>query len=230
MRSPSAAARSLSTPNTRCFLLDAPTDGPTDPRVTLRPAAPTDAADVSRLLAAAFGSVPPELLGRLRDDSTRTLVADLEGAAVGTIRVSRDQHDGGVYGFAVDPARQGHGIGRDILRRVCRQLRNEGVNRIGLEVAVENDRALGVPPARSCPARTRIGVARTRCGAAPSTASDVRSGSGPCHGAHVNVLTSSPATQRATFSGYGANNPRMMCWKPASTAFPIESRVAAGWS
>jgi ribosomal protein S18 acetylase RimI-like enzyme len=42
----------------------------------------------------------------------------------------------------VDPAWQGRGIGRDVLRRVCRELRDEGIQRIGLEVAVENDHAL----------------------------------------------------------------------------------------
>jgi ribosomal protein S18 acetylase RimI-like enzyme len=125
-------------------LLDSPADGPTDPRIALRPASPPDAIHVSRLLAVAFGSVPADLLDRLADDSTRTLVADLDGAVVGTLRVSRDQDDGGVYGFAVDPAWQGRGIGRDILRRACHQLRSEGVKRIGLEVAVENDRALGL--------------------------------------------------------------------------------------
>lgn len=31
-----------------------------------------------------------------------------------------------------------------MLRRVCRQLRVEGARRIGLEVAVDNDRALGL--------------------------------------------------------------------------------------
>ena len=51
---------------------------------------------------------------------------------------------GGVYGFVVDPALQGRGIGRDMLRRVCRDLRGDGALQVGLEVAVENDRALGL--------------------------------------------------------------------------------------
>ena len=41
---------------------------------------------------------------------------------------------------------------------------------------------------------------------------------------------SSLVTHRATFSGYGAGNPRTMCWKPASMASAIESRVLLGWS
>ena len=50
----------------------------------------------------------------------------------------------GIYGFAIDPLWQGRGIGRDVLRRVCRQLREEGIRRIGLEVAVDNDHAVGL--------------------------------------------------------------------------------------
>jgi ribosomal protein S18 acetylase RimI-like enzyme len=125
-------------------LLDTPTDGPHDQRIELRTATPADGPELFRLLTAAFGSFPPDLLERLVTDSQRTLAVELEGAVVGTVRVNHDQDTGGVYGFAVDPAWQGRGIGRDVLRRVCRQLQDQGVRRIGLEVAVENDHALGL--------------------------------------------------------------------------------------
>lgn len=126
------------------LLLDAPTDGPADDRIKLRTATSADAPELSRLLAAAFGDPPSDLFNRLAEDSGRTLVVELEGSAVGTVRLTRDQDTGGVYGFAVDPEWQGRGIGRDVLRRVCRQLRDEGARRVGLEVAVENDHALGL--------------------------------------------------------------------------------------
>jgi ribosomal protein S18 acetylase RimI-like enzyme len=125
-------------------LLDAPNDGPSDPRITLRMARPQDAPDLSRLLTAAFGGPSSDLLDRLAEDSAHTLVVELDGSPVGTVRLIRDENTAGVYGFAVDPSWQGRGIGRDVLRRVCRQLREEGVRRIGLEVAVDNDRALGL--------------------------------------------------------------------------------------
>ena len=125
-------------------LLDGPTDGPADPRITLRAATLADAPDLSRLLAAAFGGPPSDLTDRLAEDSSRTLVVELQGSVVGTIRLTRDEDTSGIYGFAVDPACQGRGIGREVLRRVCRQLRDEGVQLIGLEVAVENDHALGL--------------------------------------------------------------------------------------
>ena len=125
-------------------LVGAPTDGPTDMRLTLRTATPADAVELSRLLAAAFSEPPIDLASRLAEDSARTVVAELEGSTVGTVRVTRDGDTGGIYGFAVDPAWQGRGIGRDVLRRVCHELRDKGVRRIGLEVAVENDHALGL--------------------------------------------------------------------------------------
>ena len=125
-------------------LLEAPTDGPADPQITLRTGTLADAADVSRLLDAAFGGPSSDVLDRLAEDSSRTLVVELQRSPVGTVRVTRDQDSCGIYGFAVDPAWQGRGIGRDVLRRVCRELRDEGVQRIGLEVAVENDHALGL--------------------------------------------------------------------------------------
>jgi ribosomal protein S18 acetylase RimI-like enzyme len=125
-------------------LLDAPIDGSSDPRIKLRTATSADVPELSRLLTAAFGDAPSDLAGLLSEKSARTLVVELEGLAVGTVRVTRDQDTSGIYGFAVDSAWQGRGIGRDVLRRVCRQLRDQGIQRIGLEVEVENDHALGL--------------------------------------------------------------------------------------
>ena len=56
----------------------------------------------------------------------------------------RDGNDARVYGFVIDPALQGRGIGRAALRKAAQQLRAEGARRVGLEVDVENERALGL--------------------------------------------------------------------------------------
>ncbi|MDQ3454095.1 MAG: GNAT family N-acetyltransferase [Actinomycetota bacterium] len=119
-------------------------EGSSDPRITLRRATPDDAAEIGRLLGAAFGWAPgnlPEVLAA--GDEPMTLVA-FDGVAVGSLRTTRDGAVGGVYGFAVDPQWQGRGIGRDVLRRVCRQLLAEGADRVALEVAVDNEHALGL--------------------------------------------------------------------------------------
>lgn len=126
-------------------LLDAPTDGPTDPTVTVRTATHADAAAVSGLLAAAFGGPPSGVRELSATETSSTLVVEVAGSVIGTLRLSREgDQAAGIYGFAVDPAWQGRGIGRDVLRRVCHRLRDEGVHRIGLEVAVDNDHAMGL--------------------------------------------------------------------------------------
>ncbi|HEY8821048.1 MAG TPA: GNAT family N-acetyltransferase [Dermatophilaceae bacterium] len=126
-------------------LLDAPTDGPTDPKVTIRTATQADAPEVSRLLTAAFGIPPSHVLDLQATEASSTLLVESAGSAVGTLRLTRDgDQAAGIYGFAIDPSWQGRGIGRDVLRRVCHQLRGEGAHRIGLEVAVDNDHALGL--------------------------------------------------------------------------------------
>lgn len=125
-------------------LTRAPAPGPTDPRVSLRRALPADADVVSRLLAAGFGYHVDDMADRLADDREPTLLVERDGAPVGTLRVTLDGDAGGVYGFVVDPAHQAQGIGRDVLRRVCTQLRADGATRVGLEVAVQNEHALGL--------------------------------------------------------------------------------------
>lgn len=122
-----------------------PPSGPHDPALSLRPATAADLPFVSGLLEVAFGEpAPDDLAGRLDSPHERTVLVEVKGAAVGTLHVTRDLDDAGIYGFAVDPRWQGRGIGRDALRRACEQLRAVGARRIGLEVAVENDRALGL--------------------------------------------------------------------------------------
>jgi ribosomal protein S18 acetylase RimI-like enzyme len=121
-----------------------PTDGPVDPELHLRLATVADADVLARLLTAAFGWPAGDMAARLAEDAARTLVGERDAAVVATIRLAREEDAGRIYGFAVDPQLQGRGIGRDVLRRVCHQLQNEGVSSVGLEVAVDNDHALGL--------------------------------------------------------------------------------------
>jgi len=123
-------------------LVGAPADGPADARTTVRTATLADVSELTRLLDAAFDGPSADVAARLAERESRTLVVERGGAAVGTLRITYDRDTCGIYGFAVDPAWQGRGIGRDVLRRVCRELAAEGIRRIGLEVAVENDHAL----------------------------------------------------------------------------------------
>ncbi|WP_432514612.1 GNAT family N-acetyltransferase [Kineococcus sp. SYSU DK001] len=113
-----------------------------DPRTVLRAAGPGDVPVLTGLLTDAFGSAPTHLEAGFA--TGRTLVVEHAGEPMGTVRLQREGDSGGIYGFAVTPRWQGRGIGRDVLRRVCAQLFDEGVASVRLEVAVGNDRALGL--------------------------------------------------------------------------------------
>ncbi len=126
------------------LLTCAPAPGPSDPRLSLRRALPSDADAVSRLLAEGFGYHVDDMAERLAGERERTLLVERDGDPVGTLRVTPEGEEGGVYGFVVDPALQGQVIGRDVLRRICTELRADGATRVGPEVAVQNEHALGL--------------------------------------------------------------------------------------
>ena len=122
-----------------------PSAGPGQPVLDLRPATQADLPLVARLLEAGFGMPAPDgLADRLVSPHDRTVIVELSGSPVGTLRLRRDGNDARIYGFVIDPALQGRGFGRAALRQACQQLRADGASQIGLEVDVENDRALGL--------------------------------------------------------------------------------------
>jgi ribosomal protein S18 acetylase RimI-like enzyme len=126
-------------------LVGDPTIAPDHWPLDLRRATRADLSLVARLLAAGFGTPAPNgLVDRLDSPRERTVIVELSGSPVGTLRLTRDGSDARIYGFVIDPGVQGRGIGRAALRRACLQLRADGARRIGLEVDVENDRALGL--------------------------------------------------------------------------------------
>jgi ribosomal protein S18 acetylase RimI-like enzyme len=131
-----------------------PQASPRDPEISLRSATAADAPRLSSLLAAGFGHAPDDLAADMANDTGSTIVVMRGGDTVGTLRLSHDGDVAGIYGFVVDPALQGRGIGREVLGRVCAQLQEEGARQVRLEVAVDNDRALGL--------YTSLGFTRTQ--------------------------------------------------------------------
>lgn len=119
-----------------------PVEGADDPRITVHPLREDDLKFLRFALKAGFGFDVPDLGNRVTSDDARTLIIEFDGERVGTIRASLDGEVGGIYGFVVVPEWQGQGIGRDVLRRSCRQLRAEGATHVRLEVAVDNPHAL----------------------------------------------------------------------------------------
>lgn len=119
-----------------------PAEGTTDPRVTFRPMAPGDAEFLRFALKAGFGFDVPDAALRIASDDARTVIVERDGEPVGTVRLTLDGDVGGIYGFVIVPERQGQGIGADVLRRMCRRLREEGAREVRLEVHVDNPHAL----------------------------------------------------------------------------------------
>jgi ribosomal protein S18 acetylase RimI-like enzyme len=117
-------------------------EGQSDPSLVLRPVSSDDIADETRILAEAFGESTGSMVLDALDESR--LVGDHDGKVIATLRVHRSPEQWGIYGFAVEPHLRGMGIGRDLLRRICRQAHEAGVTRLHLEVEVNNDRALGL--------------------------------------------------------------------------------------
>jgi ribosomal protein S18 acetylase RimI-like enzyme len=121
-----------------------------DPALVLRPATfPKDAEFIADCIAAAFELPRREVaVPDPTDESEWFLVVERGGTRVGTLRVNRSDDRGtetaGIYGFAILPDHQGQGIGRRVLSSVVRSLRDDGVEKITLEVAVNNDAALKV--------------------------------------------------------------------------------------
>jgi ribosomal protein S18 acetylase RimI-like enzyme len=71
-------------------------------------------------------------------------LATLAGKPLGTLRL--DYHDGevSIYGFVVRTEYRGRGYGRQMLEQIIRQLHDEGIKAITLEVEVENKNAIGL--------------------------------------------------------------------------------------
>jgi ribosomal protein S18 acetylase RimI-like enzyme len=120
-----------------------PADEPAGPRITVRDAAEADAEFVLALLDDGFG-FRPDPASLLAAPGTRTVIVEAGGEPVGTARLTLSADGGAVYGFVVVPERRGQGIGRRALGEFCRSLRAQGADRVRLEVAVENERALGL--------------------------------------------------------------------------------------
>ena len=79
-------------------------------------------------------------LARRRDNST-VLIGRDGNNIVATAMVGHDGHRGWVYYVAVDPERQGKGLGRTIMSAVENWLREAGIAKLQLLVRRENEAA-----------------------------------------------------------------------------------------
>jgi ribosomal protein S18 acetylase RimI-like enzyme len=75
-------------------------------------------------------------------------LATLAEQPLGTLRLDYRDRGAGIYGFVVRPEYRGQGYGRQMLEQTIRQLHNEGIETITLEVETEQATAIGLY--RSC--------------------------------------------------------------------------------
>jgi ribosomal protein S18 acetylase RimI-like enzyme len=75
----------------------------------------------------------------------RTYIADQQGVPIGKICVQAEEGSGFIFGFCVNSANRGKGAGRSILAQaIAILLKKDRLEHIALEVAVENEGALGL--------------------------------------------------------------------------------------
>jgi ribosomal protein S18 acetylase RimI-like enzyme len=70
------------------------------------------------------------------------LVGELDGRLVAAIMVGYEGHRGWVNYLAVEPERQGRGVGRRMMREAERRLRALGCPKVQLQVRTENEEAI----------------------------------------------------------------------------------------
>jgi ribosomal protein S18 acetylase RimI-like enzyme len=120
--------------------------------LVLRPAEASDLETLTRVMAAAFGDDEAEVRDRvvrgLAERNRHYCLAMLGQEAIGVIRIGEWEGAGDITSFGVLPTHQGRGYGRQILLDATDILLNEGWSRIMIEVATDNDHALGLY--RSC--------------------------------------------------------------------------------
>jgi ribosomal protein S18 acetylase RimI-like enzyme len=111
--------------------------------LSLRPSNEDDIPALADMYTEAFGHAPSNL-GEMVTRESRPLIISRDEQPIGTIAAVREGRRGAIYGFIVVPPLRGHGIGREVLARVCRDLFDSGMSHVEVEVEVENDNALGL--------------------------------------------------------------------------------------
>ncbi|WP_338831110.1 GNAT family acetyltransferase [Bradyrhizobium sp. 27S5] len=116
------------------------------PSLAIAPIADADVADVVALwlacgLTRPWNDPSADIALARRGPNSAVLVGRDAGAIVATAMVGHDGHRGWVYYVAVDPRRQGKGLGRTMMQAVEDWLRQAGVPKLQLLIRRENAKA-----------------------------------------------------------------------------------------
>ena len=115
--------------------------------VAIRPLAPADVPEARRVEAAAYGAASPRTpfgreLGNGLADYLVAVPADADGPILGFAGVWYTRGQLHLVTLAVDPPRQGRGIGRALLRAALGLAAAAELDSVALEVRATNRRAL----------------------------------------------------------------------------------------
>ncbi|WGR95725.1 GNAT family acetyltransferase [Bradyrhizobium sp. ISRA443] len=116
------------------------------PALSIAPITDHDIADVVALwqacrLTRPWNDPTADIALARRGSNSAVLVGRAGGAIVATAMVGHDGHRGWVYYVAVDPGRQGKGLGRTMMTAAEDWLREAGVPKLQLLVRRENAKA-----------------------------------------------------------------------------------------
>ncbi|GCE11559.1 GNAT family N-acetyltransferase [Tengunoibacter tsumagoiensis] len=118
------------------------------PQLHFRAINRSDLPILSRITALAFNMLESEVKwyteAILEDKQRQYFVVELDNIVVGKLDVSISNQTIFIYGFGVLPEYRGRGYGRQLLAWVIQHYLTEGYRSFALEVAVENEHALGL--------------------------------------------------------------------------------------
>lgn len=113
--------------------------------VVLRPASPEEIPFMVRMDCEGFGDTEEHAAAmydqRLSGDNEEYILIESGGSPAGKLRLSTQDNETWIYGFAVDARLRGRGIGRSALLQTIEREHRNG-NSVHLEVALDNPNAL----------------------------------------------------------------------------------------
>jgi ribosomal protein S18 acetylase RimI-like enzyme len=115
--------------------------------VVLRKADNSDAKEVVRQNSIYFGKEEEGRAIMPEEEEKNGMIiymAEVDGDIVGKVHLDISGRVKGIYGLGVLPEYRGKGFGRGVLLRAIEKLRELGAEEIMLQVAVENENALGL--------------------------------------------------------------------------------------
>jgi ribosomal protein S18 acetylase RimI-like enzyme len=119
-----------------------------DERLRVERGGAEDVEAMAQIMALCFGGEAEDMrqgmLKSVASDVRRYYIGRLDGVPIGALNLQLDEKGSGIYGFGVLPEYRGRGYGRQILARTIEYALAEGHPPVFLEVAPENDAALGL--------------------------------------------------------------------------------------